>query len=106
MLTVARGAMTTGARTPASARPRTTRGPIPASRASSGAGRGEPDLRLLPGGFDVPAPLSLLCGRYRRLLLKAERRVNVQAVLRGWLGRVKAPAGVRVQVDVDPYSFL
>jgi primosomal protein N' (replication factor Y) len=55
----------------------------------------------------APAPLSLLRGRHRRrLLLKAERRVNVQAVLGGWLGRVKAPAGVRVQVDVDPYSFL
>ena len=38
----ARGAMTTGSRTPASARPRTTRGPTPASRASSGAGRGGP----------------------------------------------------------------
>ena len=56
--------------------------------------------------FRAPAPLSLLCGRHRRLLLKAERRVNVQAVLGDWLGRVKAPAGVRVQVDVDPYSFL
>jgi primosomal protein N' (replication factor Y) (superfamily II helicase) len=27
-------------------------------------------------------------------------------VLRDWLGRVKLPSSVRVQVDVDPYSFL
>jgi primosomal protein N' (replication factor Y) len=38
--------------------------------------------------------------------VKAKRSLNVQAVLREWLGRVKVPASVRVQVDVDPYSFL
>jgi primosomal protein N' (replication factor Y) len=55
----------------------------------------------------APAPLSLLRGRHRqRLLLKAGREVNVQALLRRWLGAVQWPAGIRVQVDVDPYSFL
>ncbi len=55
----------------------------------------------------APAPLSLLRGRYRRrLLLKAERSVNVQQVLRAWLSRVAIPDAVRVQVDVDPYGFL
>ena len=55
----------------------------------------------------APAPLSLLRGRYRRrLLLKAERAVNVQQVLRAWLSRVDIPDAVRVQVDVDPYGFM
>jgi primosomal protein N' (replication factor Y) len=55
----------------------------------------------------APAPLSLLRGRHRqRLLLKAGREVNVQAHLRHWLRAVRWPAGIRVQVDVDPYSFL
>ena len=55
----------------------------------------------------APAPLSLLRGRHRRrLLLKAGRRTNVQIRLRAWLARVEVPASVRVQVDVDPYSFL
>jgi primosomal protein N' (replication factor Y) len=55
----------------------------------------------------APAPLSLLRGRHRRrLLLKAERSVNVQQVLRAWLGRVDVPDAVRVQVDVDPYGFF
>lgn len=55
----------------------------------------------------APAPLSLLRGRHRRrLLLRAERSVNVQSVLRAWRGRVEVPDAVRVQVDVDPYSFL
>ncbi|NBR29202.1 MAG: primosomal protein N' [Betaproteobacteria bacterium] len=55
----------------------------------------------------APAPLALLRGRHRfRLLLRAQRSVNVQAVMRAWLKRSKCPNGVRLQVDVDPYSFF
>ncbi|ONG47438.1 primosomal protein N' [Pseudoroseomonas deserti] len=55
----------------------------------------------------APAPLALLRGRHRRrLLLKARRDIAVQPLLREWLGRVQIPASVRVQVDVDPVSFL
>ncbi len=55
----------------------------------------------------APAPLAVLRGRHRhRLLLKARRDVNVQAVIRDWLGRVRVPSGVRVAADIDPYSFV
>ncbi|MDD9877428.1 MAG: primosomal protein N' [Magnetovibrio sp.] len=55
----------------------------------------------------APAPFALLRGRHRRrLLLKAARGANVQAVVRDWLARARWPKKVRVQVDVDPYSFL
>jgi primosomal protein N' (replication factor Y) len=55
----------------------------------------------------APAPLALLRGRHRRrLLLKARRDVDVQTVLRHWLAEVKVPGSVRVQVDIDPYSFM
>ncbi|MEO8558620.1 MAG: primosomal protein N' [Rhodospirillales bacterium] len=55
----------------------------------------------------APAPLALLRGRHRRrLLLKARREVDVQSVLRDWLATVKVSASVRVQVDIDPYSFM
>jgi len=55
----------------------------------------------------APAPLAVLRGRHRRrLLLQAERGVNVQAVLREWLAKVRMAGSVRLQVDVDPYSFL
>ncbi len=55
----------------------------------------------------APAPLALLRGRHRfRLLLKADRSVNLQLHLRDWLARVRWPTSVRVSVDVDPYSFL
>ena len=64
----------------------------------------EPDIEVLG---PAPAPLALLRGRHRRrLLLKAARRVPVQAVLRRWLSRMRVPAGVRIQVDIDPYSFV
>jgi primosomal protein N' (replication factor Y) len=55
----------------------------------------------------APAPLAVLRARHRRrFLVKAKRGVHLQAVLREWLARVKVPASVRVQVDIDPYSFL
>jgi primosomal protein N' (replication factor Y) len=55
----------------------------------------------------APAPLAILRGRHRRrLLLKARRDVAVQPILRKWLERVRVPAGARVDVDVDPLSFL
>ena len=55
----------------------------------------------------APAPLAILRGRHRRrLLVKAPRAVNMQAFLRSWLDRAHLPNNVRVQVDVDPYSFM
>ncbi|APE29123.1 Helicase PriA essential for oriC/DnaA-independent DNA replication [Aurantiacibacter gangjinensis] len=55
----------------------------------------------------APAPMALLRNRYRyRLLLNARRTANLQAVVRDWLGGIDHPPGVRVGVDVDPYSFV
>jgi primosomal protein N' (replication factor Y) len=55
----------------------------------------------------APAPLAVLRGRHRRrFLVKAERDVNVQAVIREWLSRVRLGGSARLQVDIDPYSFL
>ncbi|MBT3658633.1 MAG: primosomal protein N' [Rhodospirillaceae bacterium] len=55
----------------------------------------------------APAPIALLRGRHRRrLLLKAKPGVNVQSAVREWLGRARWPKKVRVQIDVDPYSFF
>ncbi|WP_373486435.1 primosomal protein N' [Blastomonas sp.] len=62
-------------------------------------------------GFQVygpaPAPLSLLRGRYRfRLLVHARRTVEMQRIIRQWLGPERLPPGARLAVDVDPYSFV
>jgi primosomal protein N' (replication factor Y) len=63
-----------------------------------------PDVRVLG---PAPAPLAMLRGRHRRrLLLKANRSTDVQDLIRRWLSRVRWPNGVKVQVDIDPYSFL
>ncbi len=54
------------------------------------------------------APLAVIRGRHRyRLLVHAPRAADVQAYLRGWLDAAPPPKGsVRVQVDVDPQSFM
>ncbi len=55
----------------------------------------------------APAPLAMLRGRHRqRLLVHAARKLDVQDVIRDWLGGVEWGSKVRVAVDVDPYSFL
>ena len=55
----------------------------------------------------APAPLAMLRGRHRqRLLVHAARKLDVQDVIRDWLGALEWGNKVRVAVDVDPYSFL
>jgi primosomal protein N' (replication factor Y) len=51
--------------------------------------------------------MSLLRGRHRRrFLVQAPKKYPLQAALRGWLQAAPEPASVRVQVDMDPYSFF
>jgi primosomal protein N' (replication factor Y) len=85
----------------------------------SAGGANEADLaardlgRAAPSGEGIlvlgpaPAPLAILRGRHRRrLLLKTRRDIAVQPLLRAWLAKVAITRGVRVDVDVDPVSFL
>src|SRR5262249_41641398 len=54
------------------------------------------------------APIAVIRGRHRfRLLAKAARSFDLSGYVRGWLVRApKAETGVRVEVDIDPVSFL
>ena len=70
-------------------------------------------VRAAPRGEGIevlgpaPAPLAILRGRHRyRLLLKAPKDVYIQPVLRRWLRQVRTGSGVRIQIDIDPYSFM
>jgi primosomal protein N' (replication factor Y) len=55
----------------------------------------------------APAPLAILRGRHRRrFLVKAPRGAALQPALAAWLAGTRPPAGVRLQVDIDPYSFV
>lgn len=54
----------------------------------------------------APAFMALLRGRHRhRFLVKGPRNRRLQPLIKAWLGSVKVPSSVRIQVDVDPYSF-
>lgn len=70
-------------------------------------GRAAPRVENMAVFGPAPAPLAMLRGRHRqRLLVHAARALDVQDVIRDWLGKLDWPRGVRVAVDVDPYSFL
>jgi primosomal protein N' (replication factor Y) len=54
------------------------------------------------------APLALIAGRHRyRLLVQGSRRADIQGFVRALLAAgPKQRGSVRVQVDIDPQSFL
>ena len=55
----------------------------------------------------APAPLFMIRGKYRyRLLLKTDKNINIQDIIKKWLSMVEIPASVRVKVDINPYSFM
>ncbi|MEZ5871337.1 MAG: primosomal protein N' [Nitratireductor sp.] len=70
--------------------------------------------KLAPAGKGIlvlgpaEAPMALIRGRYRfRLLVHGEKRSDMQAYLRAWLSSTPRERGsIRLQVDVDPQSFL
>ncbi|MES2289622.1 MAG: primosomal protein N' [Pseudomonadota bacterium] len=70
-------------------------------------GKAAPKVEGMEVFGPAPAPLAMLRGRHRmRLLVHARRALDVQDVIRGWLGSQEWPRSVRVAVDVDPYSFV
>ncbi|MFO1151454.1 MAG: primosomal protein N' [Alsobacter sp.] len=75
------------------------------ARALARAAPAHPDAVVLG---PAEAPIAVLRGRHRfRLLLKTPRDFPLQDYLRAWLAAgPKATGNVRVQVDVDPMSFL
>jgi primosomal protein N' (replication factor Y) (superfamily II helicase) len=54
------------------------------------------------------APLALVRGRHRlRLLIKAPRNYDLAAYLRRWLAKTpKRHSSVKLEIDIDPQSFL
>ncbi|MFA5591737.1 MAG: primosomal protein N' [Micavibrio sp.] len=53
------------------------------------------------------AQMYRLRGKYRRrLLVRADKNIDIQKAIAAWLSAVKIPSAVRVQVDVDPQSFF
>jgi primosomal protein N' (replication factor Y) (superfamily II helicase) len=54
------------------------------------------------------APIAVVRGRHRfRVLIKAPRAYDLSAYMRDWLGQAPKPAtGIKLEVDIDPMSFL
>jgi len=54
------------------------------------------------------APLAVIKGRYRfRILVKSARNVDLSHYLRDWIAAGPKPKGnLKLEVDVDPQSFL
>jgi primosomal protein N' (replication factor Y) len=76
-------------------------------RVAAALGRAAPHGKGIEVLGPAPAPLAMLRGRHRRrLLLKTRRDIMVQPILRDWLAAVTVPRGVRVDVDIDPVSFM
>jgi primosomal protein N' (replication factor Y) len=70
-------------------------------------GRAAPIIEGMAVYGPAPAPLAMLRGRHRqRILVHAARALDVQDVIRDWLGGLDWKPSTRVSVDVDPHSFL
>ena len=55
----------------------------------------------------VPAPLFLLRGSYRyRILIRAERVINIQKWLKQLISSIKFKNTTKVKIDIDPYNFM
>jgi primosomal protein N' (replication factor Y) len=58
-------------------------------------------------GDQLTRSLAMLRGRYRyRFLVNARRSVELQKIILRWLDSQLFAPGVRVGVDIDPYSFV
>ena len=54
----------------------------------------------------APAPIARIRGRHRvRLLVKADKGVNIQSALIAWVAQIKVPSSIRMSIDIDPQSF-
>ena len=70
-------------------------------------GRARPNFEGVEILGPVVAPIGFLRGHHRaRALVRADRSVDMQAVVKSWVGSLRLPAAVRLQIDIDPYSFL
>ncbi|GHU04871.1 primosomal protein N' [Alphaproteobacteria bacterium] len=77
-----------------------------ADRAASALAREAPKGNGIEIWGPTPAPLAILRGRHRRrFLIRTGKNQSPQAVLSAWLEGVSLKGGVKLQIDVDPYSF-
>lgn len=70
-------------------------------------GRSAPQQEGITTLGPAPAPFARLRGKYRyRLLVQADKQIDIQKTIAHWTAQVKTPSTVRVYIDIDPQSFL
>lgn len=70
-------------------------------------GRAAPRIEGVQIFGPAPAQMYRIRGQYRqRILIRAEKKLNVQKVIAEWLAALKIPSSTRVVIDIDPQNFL
>ena len=70
-------------------------------------GKTAPNTDFIETLGPAPAPMHLLRGRYRyRLLLKTAKHINIQEIIKKWMTMVNIKSNVRIDIDINPYSFM
>jgi primosomal protein N' (replication factor Y) len=78
-----------------------------ANLAAQAVGEAAPNADGVDVWGPAPAPLAIVRGQHRRrFLVRADRGIDLSAYMASWTGRVKLHSSVRMQIDIDPYSFL
>ncbi len=55
----------------------------------------------------APAPMARVRGQHRfRMLVHARKETKIQPIIREWVLRAQKVKGVRIKIDIDPYSFM
>ncbi len=53
-----------------------------------------------------PSPLTILNKKFRyRFIVKAEKNINLQKIIKNWISVCPIPNSVKVKIDIDPYNF-
>ncbi|CAG0907178.1 unnamed protein product [Cyprideis torosa] len=69
-------------------------------------GRAAPQGEKIQTLGPAEAPMYRLRGKFRRrLLVRAEKSIDIQKAIKHWISGVKLPSKIRVQIDIDPQSF-
>lgn len=65
-----------------------------------------PDFQVRVLG-PAPAGMARINRQYRfRIFAKSPKNINLSLILKEWLTKIKLPSNIRVQVDIEPYSFM
>ena len=52
-------------------------------------------------------PIGRLRGQFRRrILVQAEQTINLSAYMQAWRRKMRLPAKIKMQIDIDPQSFM